>query len=236
MELRKGCFALLAVLVGSAGLVSAAAINPGFDLLTTPSQSATIPGLGNVLEHGVPIGPGSTDTIVQRFNGLADGQSGIINAQIVALSIGGTILDGPFAGSTFTVGLDPSHPSLGQLNVTNPPGPGGGTFTSFFDVFTDISIFSGSNLVAVVPHEDLITSVGLTPWATDPAPGYPQSSQYPDGGFFITPAGINHTGPHPHVNPSSTNSTPEPCTMTLFGMGMAGMAVYIRRRRRPAAV
>jgi PEP-CTERM motif len=234
VKLRRVCFSLLAVLFGSARLVSAGTINPGFDLLTTPSQPATIAGLGDVQEHGVPIGPGSTDTIVQRFNGLADGQSGIINAQIVALSIAGMVLDGPFAGLNFTVGLDPSNPSLGQLNVTNPPGPGGGTFTSFFDVFTDIELFNGSTLVAVVPHEDQITSVGSTPWATVPVPGYPETSQFPAGGFYITAAGIDHTGPHPHVDPAST--VPEPSTMTLFGMGMAGMAVYIRRRRGPAAV
>jgi hypothetical protein len=231
MELRTARFALLAVLFESGGLVSAATINPGFDLLTTPTQNATIPGLGDVMEHGIPIGPGNTDTIVQRFNGLADGQSGIINAQIIALSIGGTLLDGPFAGLNFTVALDPSHPSLGQLNVNNPTGPGGGTFTSFFDVFTDITLLSGGNVVAVVPHEDQINSVGLTPWATTPVPGYPQLSQYPAGGFYITPAGINHTGPHPHVDPA----TPEPGTLTLFGMGVAGVATYIRRRRRPAA-
>src|SRR5690348_6776440 len=121
MALRTPPIALLAGLFGFQGLVSAAVINPGFDLLTTPVQNATIPGLGDVSEHGIPIGPGNTDTIVQRFNGVADGQSGVINAQIVALSIGGSILDGPFAGLNFMVALDPAHPSLGQLNVTNPP-------------------------------------------------------------------------------------------------------------------
>jgi hypothetical protein len=221
--------AVSAILLGSAASSMATTITPGFDLLSTPTQAATIAGLGDVTEHGVPIGPGDTDTIVQRFNGLADGQSGIINAQIVALSIAGTILDGPFAGLTFSVGLDPAHPSLGQLNVTNPAGPNGGTFTSFFDVFTDIDIFSGGNLVAVVPHEDLITSIGATPWQSTPVPGYPNDAQYPAGGFYIGPAGVNHTGPHPHVDPTTV---PEPASLTLLGIGIASLARKALRRRK----
>jgi hypothetical protein len=227
--------AALTIFLGSVRQATAGTISPGFDLLTTPIQTATIPGLGDVIEHGVPIGPGNTDTIVQRFNGLADGQSGVVNAQIVGLSIAGTIVDGPFAGDMFKVALDPSHASLGQLNVTNPAGPAGGTFTSFFDVFTDITISSGSSVIAVVPHEDLITSVGTTPWAETPAPGYPNDPSHPAGGFYITPAGIMHTGPHPVVDPATDIPAPEPATLTLFGIGVAGMAGYTVRRRKRAA-
>lgn len=222
--------AVLAFLFGGAGQSNGGTIDPGFDLLSTPTQPATISGLGDVTEHGVPIGPGNTDTIVQRFNGLADGQSGIINAQIVGLSVAGTVLDGPFAGLTFKVALDPSHASLGQLNVTNPPGPGGGTFTSFFDVFTDISLFNGSTLVAVVPHEDLITSVGTTPWQETPPPGYPLDPSHPAGGFYITPAGVMHTGPHPLVVPATTD-TPAPASV-WGGLALGGLMVARVLRNR----
>jgi hypothetical protein len=227
--------ACVALSLGGIGRAKAGTINPGFDLLSTPTQNATIPGLGDVTEHGIPTGPGNTDTIIQRFNGLADGQSGVINAQIVGLSIGGTILDGPFAALTFTVALDPAHPSLGQLNVTNPTGPSGGTFTSFFDVFTDIIILNGGNVVAIVPHEDLIQS-GATPWAEMPAPGYPNDPSYPGGGFYITPAGINFTGPLPHVDPAGP-AAPLPSIawagMTLLGgLGL----VTVARKRLPKTV
>jgi hypothetical protein len=223
--------ACVALSLGGVGRARAGTINPGFDLLSTPTQAATIPGLGDVMEHGVPTGPGSTDTIIQRFNGLADGQSGVINAQIVGLSIAGTILDGPFAGLTFSVALDPSHPSLGQLNVTNPTGPGGGTFTSFFDVFTDITLLNGSNVVAVVPHEDLLQTVGTTPWAEMPPPGYPNDSNHPAGGFYITPAGITFTGPVTHVDPAGP-AAPLPSIawggMTLLG----GLGLVTAARKR----
>jgi hypothetical protein len=230
--LMLACAALL--LSGSSPL-RAGLITPGFDLLSTPTQTATIAGLGDVTEHGVPIGPGNTDTIVQRFNGLADGQSGVINAQIVALSVAGTILDGPFAGLNFSVALDPSHASLGQLDVMNPTGPGGGTFTSFFDVFTDITLSTpGGQVVAVVPHEDLIQS-STTPWQETPAPGYPNDTRYPAGGFYITPAGITHTGPHPHVDPAGP-ATPEPATLAPACLaGLAGAAYAWRKRRRASA-
>jgi hypothetical protein len=233
MKKRILVLAALTVLTVSIGYAKAGDILPGFDLLNTPNQSASIPGLGNVMEQGVPIGPGNTDTIVQRFNGLADGQSGVINAQIVALSIAGSIVSGPFTGDTFSVKLDPSHASLGQLNVTNPPGPGGGTFTSFFDVFTDITISQGSNVVAIVPHEDLLSSVGTTPWAEIPAPNYPNDPSHPSGGFYITPAGINFTGPLPHVDPAAI--TPEPASLTLLGIAAASGLGYIGWRRRKLA-
>jgi hypothetical protein len=122
MMRKAAVLAVLNVLLISAAPAMAGVINPGFDLLFTHTQTATWPGLGDVIEHGVPLFPGmNTDTIIQRFNGLADGQSGTINAQIVGLDLAGTIVDGPFAGDTFSVALDTSHPSLGQLNVTNPP-------------------------------------------------------------------------------------------------------------------
>ena len=95
----------LALLFGSLKQSTAANILPGFDLLHTPEQPAFITGLGNVTEHGVPFGPGNTDTIIQPLTGLADGVSGPIQAQIVALAVAGTILDGQFAGLNFTVGL-----------------------------------------------------------------------------------------------------------------------------------
>jgi hypothetical protein len=226
--------AVLTVLLISAGPAMGSVIGPGFELLSTPTQSASWPGLGNVTEQGVPFVTGTNaDTIIQRFNGLADGQSGVINAQIVGLDIAGTITSGPFAGDTFSVALDPAHPSLGQLNVTNPTGPAGGTFTSFFDVFTDITISSGSSVVAIVPHEDLITSVGATPWQDTPTSGYPLDLSYPAGGFYIGPAGINYTGPLPHVDPA-TVSTPEPASFTLLGIGIAGLTGYALRRRKLA--
>jgi hypothetical protein len=223
------------MLYGCVGQATAGTITPGFDLLSTPTQPATIAGLGDVTEHGVPFGPGNTDTIVQRFNGLADGQSGVINAQIIALRVAGSILDGPFAGLTFAVALDPSHASLGQLNVTNPAGPAGGTFTSFFDVFTDISIYQGASLVAVVPHEDLITSVGQTPWAETPVPGYPNDPPYPSGGFYITSAGVVHTGPHPVVDPAVAE-TPLPAALPLFATGLGALGLFGWRRKRKGTV
>jgi hypothetical protein len=223
---------IAALLIAHTMRMEASTILPGLDLLQTPTQPATIPGLGDVTEHGIPIGPGNTDTIIQRFNGLADGQSGVIIAQIVGLSVGGTILDGPFVGDNFQVALDPSHPSLGQLNVQNPSGGTGGTFSSFFDVFTDITISQGSSTVAVVPHEDLITSVGNTPWATTPTPGYPNDPNHPSGGFYITSAGVQHTGPHPNVIPATTPD--QSATFTLLCFGLAGLFGYSRFQRKLA--
>jgi hypothetical protein len=83
-----------------------------------------------------------------------------------------------------------------------------------------------------VPHEDLIQSVGATPWAETPALGYPNDPSHPAGGFYITPAGINYTGPIPHVDPAST--VPEPASFTLLGIGIASLTGYALRRRKLA--
>lgn len=217
---------------------SLAAINPGFDLLSTPPGGGVLPhpmGGPPILLQGRPIGPGNTDTIVQRMGGLPPGGTGIIPAQLVALSLE-SVAPVQLGASFFDVfvDLDPAVASLGQLNITNHADPGGGMFDSFFDVFTRITateVGNPSNVLVLTQH-DQITSQG-SPWSHMKPQHYPENAQYPSGNFYpgVLPGtnvavGINHTGPHPHTDPSS----PEPSSVILALSGILACGLMKRRR------
>lgn len=238
----KGRVFLLAglLLIGATFVVGniawALPINPGFDLLMTPAGGGVIElGLyGTVNLIGNPIGPGGADTIVQRKNGLPASGTGVIEAEIVALSLMSVdpiqIQDSFF---DVFVTLDPNYHSTGQLTImSHDDSTGGGTFDSFFDVFTEISLQDRSGQLAPLSFssQDRITATD-TPWSHMPSPGYPDDPNYPAGNFYITAAGINHTGPHPHVEPARV---PEPSTFLLFVSGLAGLVAYGRYGRKRA--
>lgn len=226
---------LCGLLVSSAAL---GAINPGFDLLSTPPGGGVLPhplGGPPILLQGRPIGPGNTDTIVQRTGGLPPGGTGTIPAQLVALSLE-SVAPVQLGASFFDifVDLDPAAASMGHLDIMPHNDPGGGTFDSFFDVFSRITLTEVGNPsnVQVMARHDQISSQG-SPWSHMKPQHYPENRQYPSGNFYpgvipgtATPVGINHTGPHPHTDPS----TPEPGTAFLMVIGMAGLMAAGRRR------
>lgn len=226
----------------------ASAILPGFDLFSTPPGGAIFNpsnyGLGpnvNIPMVGRPIGPGNTDTIVQRFGGLPAGGTGIIPAELVSLSLE-SIAPVPLGSSFFDVFVDlnPSIQSTGNLNITIHLDPTGGTFDSFFDVFARVTLTevgNPSNQQQFQVHDTI--SSGGSPWSHFAPPAYPNVSQYPAGGFYpgavggapgipSQPVGVTHTGPHPYVVPA----TPEPSSLMLIGMALASLSVTGRRRTR----
>lgn len=220
-------------------------INPGFDLLSTPIGGAFIdipdpivPGGVRVDLRGAPIGPGDTDTIVERLAGLPDGQIGIIDVELVALSlvsvdpvdIGGTLFD-------VFVALNPQIPSLGQIDITSH-GPNGGTFDSFFDVFVEVTfseVGNPGNSPPPVFQQDQLLSIGSL-WSHTPPPGYPEDQRFPSGGFYpgVDPdtgdvVGVQHIGPHPDTDPART--VPVPASVLLFAPALFGIFGFKRKRK-----
>jgi hypothetical protein len=106
---------LLGLTLGSA----TSAVGPGFSLLRiqpgTP-QFVAFEGIGAFQVEGVPIGPGSADTIIQTF-GDADPYGGF-NAEVVGHALRSiqpvSISDHEY---DVFVNLDPSRPSTGYLYV-----------------------------------------------------------------------------------------------------------------------
>jgi hypothetical protein len=176
MKVRSTLCTLSATLValGCAQTVRAAQVALGSDYFQT--QPGTMfnfgPPIGTVDFTGNSIGPGATDTIVERLaDATINGNS--IPIQIVALSLESTapVSIGGFNYNA-SVTLDPSHlgNDMGMMMIMGSSA--GGTFNSFFDVFFEVQfapINGGPSLAPFFDHV-LLNNTGAT-WSPTPPPG-----------------------------------------------------------------
>ncbi len=257
----KGLAAGLAL--AGAGLLSApvqsAAILLGSDYFETIQPTFFTPlGLVNPLA-GLAIGPGSTDTIVQRqANCTLDlnllGSNCTIPIEMVALSLVSTV--NPLVVLRETPGsVAAVSRSGGTMTMTsNGLGTGGTFVSSFFDVFFELSIDGGMTFGPSANAGPLVA--GATPWTTnEPLPpellvfglvGNPNANQHtnkncPTGSstdtcdFYLLG---NVQEIHPGVGVHSavpaegvrTAAAPEPATLALLGASL-GLLAFLRRRR-----
>ena len=236
--------------------IYAVSIEPGYDLFSTPpggifyffdhhQQKHTI-----ILE-GTPIAPGSslgnTDTIVQRVDGLPSGGLGTFHMQLVELSLKSVQpvqIDGNFFDVFVTINdlnlpnlpqNDQLAPSMGQVTITGN-NIGGGTFTSFFDVFAEITLVppgvppTDTNAIHMPLPDFPLVDTGAQ-WQVTPPTNYPTDQSFPGNGFFTGP--ITFGGIHPilpAVQP--TSSIPDfPFSYSLVIMFVAVAAVYVAIRQ-----
>ena len=213
---------------------NAATISAGYDyLVTNPGTYFDFGGpIGIVNFQGYAIGPGNTDTIVQRLspttiNGPAT------NIQIIALSLVSTAPVPAFGGNPIYVTLAPGNLAQDTGTITINGSQSGGTFDSFFDVFFDICLTPGPNGVgcggpALLPViQKTFTSNG-SPWSATPPP----YAANPNGDFF--PGLITHsTDGGQHV--VSVAQTPLPATLPLFVTGLGALGLLAWRRKRSGA-
>jgi hypothetical protein len=210
---------LLVAFVLAAGGARAEVILAGFDYFTTVSGvSGTFSGTyvdfngGPLALTGNAVGPGNTDTIIQRLASITvDGGPGQI--QVTELSLRSVdLIPGPNVPAY--VRLDPGHlaDDIGTLTISS-----NGTFTSFFDVFFEIDIGPASFF-----GQKQFSATGT--WsATAPA-----NAVDPNGGFF--PGVTTHTADGAqHV--VQTASIPEPSTWAMLMLGFAGLGFMAHRRR-----
>lgn len=206
-----------------------------FDINGTPVPLTGIPDPGN----------NGADTIVQRLSSIdlpdTAGSTETILTVMTELNLTGVDPFCPQIGGApcdVFINLDPTNPTLGSLAFTQTvngdaavdPSCGGGTaacegtFTSFFDVFFDISFttLGGTPLPCdlsgdtVCPQSDL-TLTGSGSWT--------------DGtGLFVVGGQVTESHPGAGVHVAHQIETPEPGTWLLLGLGL-GLAALSRRRQ-----
>jgi len=159
-----------ALLIGasiiSAPVHSADVILLGSDYFMTIQPTTFIPAGALNPFAGLPVGPGLTDTTVQRqancsLTLLGSGTNCTIPVEMVALSLVSAV------NSSFQIRESPTLASAGSMTITSNGSGTGGTFTSFFDVFFEISTNGGATWA---PQGDLIVNFTNSAWTTIPNP------------------------------------------------------------------
>jgi hypothetical protein len=216
---RNVWFATVAVLLvccsGLAAAQCAGNLNPGgYDLLSTFSgtqDDLSSIGLGVVTFTGVALPggkAGSADTVVCRITPLPTpiGPSGAtLNIQVVALFLQG---DSTYRGQNVTV-YATINQTNGVISATDLPQPdllpiastgtmtvfSNGTFnTNVLNIQADLIVVPRGQPVTATPifttpmPGDTISSNGST-WTTTAPAGYPNSSTFPSGGFYVNQPG-----------------------------------------------
>jgi hypothetical protein len=240
--------ALLTVFVCSVPVISHAApivpcradidcVLAGNDYFVTQPGTFFVIGGVNVPLMGVPDPANfGADTVVQRLANidLSDtviGGTETVNTQMLELRLTGLDPSCPATGTpcNVTIGLDPAHPTLGNLvftQTTTVEGGIEGTFTSFFDVFFDLSFTTLGG--APLPCDVNGDTVCLQPDLTLTANG-----QWTDdnGALFIAGAKVTESHPGSGVHVAQQMMTPEPVSSILFVTGLAGLITLARRRQ-----
>jgi len=229
--------------LGANNVAMATPIGPGFDLFHTPAGPTTVTTpVGPISLQGRPIDPslGDTDTIVERLAGidpLPVGGQGTIPIQIIDLSLE-SISPVPIGSSFFDVFVDLAGPqTLGSMTVFHGVA-NGGTFDADLPVNARLTFTEVGNPSNTFADSFFDVFVTLTPgsWSHTPRPDDAHNATFPAGGFF--PGVDPITGGKVlilEVAPSATHGVlpgqiPEPSTLLLLGSGLAGIAVFGRKR------
>ena len=244
----------LAQQLGSALALSVALVSPvradlvllGSDYFQTIQPTNFSPlGAANPLT-GLPIGPGTTDTIVRRLGDCAlslfvNLSNCTIPIEMVALSL----ISVP--NPAVRLRESPTLSSAGAMTMTSDGSGTGGTFDSFFDVFVELSLDGGMSWAAQAP---LQLSSSNTHWTTSPQglqvhgmrgdqdanvhdiPG-PMACQVGAGAcvdFFLVGT-VTETHPGVGVH-TVVAAIPEPGGAALVGLALAALGVLGQRQAR----
>jgi hypothetical protein len=233
-----------------------------YDVLAGSDYFVTQPGtiFAGVPFAGVPIGPGGSDTIVERLQDVSLGTgapaSGTTPLLMTDLELESTVpadfglgtgfyfitlqsaRGGPATTGDMTINLN--------ANDDHTPSAPEGTFSSFFDVFFDVRFGAANGPIAM--SSDLVLTNSGAAWDANPTasdflvPGLKgdvtanfhtnkiQNIDINDMDFF--PIGAfqeSEPGGAVHV---VANATPEPGTIGLLCLGLAGLGLLRWQRKQ----
>lgn len=219
----------------------------GTDYFTTTSGTSFTFDSHTFDLKGNPIGPGDTDTIVQRTNDVTIG-GGPGALMVTGLSLESTAAVGSY-GIVY-VGLDPNNLSkdTGQINITGTKM--GGSFTSSFELYLDFCsggigaggigcaiggtslgteninlVNSGASWQPTPTTNSVIVTGPLGNQAADVHTGLPAG----DVDFFVS------TFVGPTNWPAFEDAqTPVPAALPLFASGLGVIGLFGWRRKRKA--
>jgi len=257
---------LIVTAIGGIGCSSASAdtINLGSDYFQTdPGTNFTFGApIGVVNFTGVPIGPGQTDTIVQRQadatinpgvapTGLTTvaqvaALPNSIPLQITALSMESTAPVN-IGGSFFDVfvTLDPSNLANDTGSMAIYGDSTGGSFDSAFTVYFEAQFDDLSNPAGSFDaFNHVVLSQNGATWAPTPSPGTvvvsgpagdQNANQHTTGAntdFYLRGILVEDSSGEAHHFVSAASAVPEPASLWLMGAGLGGLLFGIRKFRR----
>ncbi len=202
---------------------------------------------------GVPLNPGlwgTTDTIVQRQGNCTltlslSGSNCTIPIEVVALSLFSV------ANPMMMFRESPSVASVGQMTITSDGSGTGGTFSSFFDVFVELSLDGG---LTFNPLTDLVLRSSGTSWTTlesglliDGLVGDQAANRHVNKGQCSTPLCVDFylgsgpgsltvlaensdTGNEAHLAMAAHSTVPEPLSVSLVALALIALA-SVRRKQ-----
>lgn len=226
----KSLWAVVLLALLGTNHAEAVTIPAGYDyFFTEPSSYFDFgSGIGVVNFKGEIIGPGNTDTIVQRLSDATiNGPS--IPIQVTALSLVSVSPVLGFGGMPIYISLDPNYLMQDSGTIIINGSESGGTFDSFFDVFFDVCAHPGEAGVGcggsplLTGLHKTFTSSGAS-WSPTPPPNAVNAS----GDFFPTTV-IHQADVGEHV--VAVAVTPIPSTVWLFISSIGGLGVFARKRR-----
>jgi len=239
------CALMLGITFGAGNMALATSIDPGFDLFrtVTPGTVVNLGVLGLVELEGLPIGPGNTDTIVERLGGIdpfnVTDLNVLIDIQLVELSLQ-SVDPVDIGGTDFDLVVTELPSAIGQMFVSHEVADGG-TFDASLPVealltFTEV----GNPLVFFTDVFSLVFESSNVHWSHTPSPSDTHNATFPAGDFY---AGVwPGTGGMPEIfdevfllnKHRVTPSTPEPSSLLLFAVGLLGALGYGWRKRKQA--